>query len=78
VEEQVVVIFAAVNGYLDKVKESALVGWEKAYLTYIHEQHPEILSSIVKEQKIVDDNITALKAAIVAFNDIHDDWMMEG
>jgi F-type H+-transporting ATPase subunit alpha len=78
VEEQVVVIFAAVNGYLDKVKESALIGWEKAYLEYIHEQHPEILTSIVKEQKIVDDNITALKAAIVSFNDIHDDWMMEG
>jgi len=77
VEEQVVIIYAAVNGYLDAVQEKFLGAWEKEYLEYIHDQTPEILRSIQTEQKIIDDTITKLKSAIDGFNRRHSEWMLE-
>jgi F-type H+-transporting ATPase subunit alpha len=77
VEEQVVVIFSAVNGYLDKVKENMISNWEKEYLVYIHAQHEALLESMHKEQKMTDDVIAKLKQAIEAFNRLHEEWMME-
>ncbi len=76
-EEQVVVIFAAVNGLLDKVKLDNITLWEKAYLEFLHTQHNSLFDSIRKELKMTDDVITQLKAAIVSFNDVHEEWMME-
>ncbi len=76
-EEQVVVIFSAVNGYLDKVKLEHITLWEKAYLEFLHTQHNSLFESIRKELKMTDDVITQLKAAIVSFNDVHEEWMME-
>lgn len=77
VEEQVSVIFAAVNGYLDKVKAEVISDWEQAYLLYIHTQYDPLLESIRKEQKITDETITQLKKAIESFNRLHEEWMME-
>ena len=77
VEEQVVVIYAAVNGMLDQIQERFLLAWEAGYLDFIHTQHPEILQSIQKEQKIVDVTLTDLKAAIQSFNQLHEEWMLE-
>jgi len=77
VEEQVVVIFAAVNGYLDPIQEKFITAWEKEYLVYLHDQLPEILASIQKEQKMTDDTIAALKSAIDSFNRRHAEWMLE-
>jgi F-type H+/Na+-transporting ATPase subunit alpha len=77
VEEQVIVIFAAVNGYLDPVQEKLVGQWEKEYLEYIHDQFPEILTSIRAEQKITDDTIAKLKDAIDSFNRRHSEWMLE-
>jgi F-type H+-transporting ATPase subunit alpha len=77
VEEQTVVMFAAVNGYLDQVKEDLVPTWEKEFLTYIHAQFDPILASIRKEQKITDETITQLKKAIEGFNRLHEEWMME-
>jgi len=76
-EEQVVVIYSAVNGYLDKVKLESITAWEKAYLEFLHTQYSTILDSIRKESKMLDDVITQLKGAIVTFNDLHEEWMME-
>ncbi len=77
VEEQVSVIFAAVNGYLDKVKADVIPDWEKEFLLYLHSQFENILTSIRQEQKITDDAIAQLKSAIETFNRLHDEWMME-
>ncbi len=77
VEEQVVVIFAAVNGYLDPIQEKMLGSWEKTYLEFIYSQYPEIFTSIKAEQKMTDDTIAKLRAAIENFNQLHEDWMLE-
>lgn len=70
-EEQVVVIYAAVKGYLDAVAIDDMQKWEAEYLEYMHTSYPQILETIAKELKIDDALEADLKAAIVAFNDTH-------
>lgn len=75
VEEQVVTIFAAVRGYLDKVKVEHLQDWERQYREYMHSSHHSIFESLVKEQKIIESTEERLKEAIVNFNNLHPEFM---
>jgi len=66
-EEEVVVIYAGVKGYLDKVETKQVVKYEQEFRRFLHAKHPEILESIRKEQKITDETEKGLKAAIEKF-----------
>jgi F-type H+-transporting ATPase subunit alpha len=46
IEDQVVVIFAGVRGFLDKVPAKRIVEFEKAYLPYFKANHTDILTEI--------------------------------
>jgi F-type H+/Na+-transporting ATPase subunit alpha len=76
-EEQVVVIFAAVKGLLDKVELANITTWEERFLSYIHSSHKEILESIVKEQKLIEETEEKLKSAITNFNNINKDLLLD-
>lgn len=71
VEEQVVVIYAAVQGLLDTIAVDKIQEWEHEYLDFMHTSHKEILNSIDKEQKIIEETEKALVEAIKEFNSIH-------
>jgi len=66
-EEEVVVIYAGVKGYLDKVETKQVVKYEQEFRRFLHAKHPEILESIRKEQKITDETEKGLKAALEKF-----------
>lgn len=55
VEEQIVVIFAGVKGYLDKIKVNDVMRFEQELLSHLHSKHKEILDTIRKEEKISDE-----------------------
>jgi F-type H+/Na+-transporting ATPase subunit alpha len=76
VEEQAVVIFAAVKGYLDPVKVSNIGKWEQLYLDYVHTAHQGLLDNIVKEKKILEDVEQKLHEAVQTFNELHPELMM--
>jgi F-type H+-transporting ATPase subunit alpha len=76
VEEQVVVIYAAVKGYLDTIKEDEIQAWEKTFLAYMHASQSSILGSINKEQKIIEPTEAELKTAIENFNTLHPEFHM--
>jgi F-type H+-transporting ATPase subunit alpha len=78
VEEQVAVIYAAVNGLLDTLKVESLPAWEKAYLEYLHTSKSEVLESIAKEKKITDETMPLLRDAITSFNSLHAEFHLEG
>ena len=61
-EEQVVVLFAGVNGYLDKLPVNQVGAFEKGLLASMNSSHKDVLESIRKEQAISD----AIKAKLVA------------
>jgi F-type H+-transporting ATPase subunit alpha len=73
-EEQVVVIFAAVKGYLDGIDLSQAQAWEAAYLEYIHQSESKILESIATEKKITDETEKALHEAVKTFNSMHSEF----
>jgi F-type H+-transporting ATPase subunit alpha len=54
VEEQIVVIYAGVHGFLDSLPVDSIREFEREYLRYLHSQYPEILTEI-KEQKSISD-----------------------
>eukprot|EP00730_Choanoeca_flexa_P020393 TRINITY_DN9963_c0_g1_i1.p1 TRINITY_DN9963_c0_g1~~TRINITY_DN9963_c0_g1_i1.p1 ORF type:complete len:538 (+),score=172.82 TRINITY_DN9963_c0_g1_i1:25-1638(+) len=54
IEDQVVVIFAGVRGFLDAVDPAKVVEFEKAFLPFIQTNHKDILESIAKEGAVTD------------------------
>jgi F-type H+-transporting ATPase subunit alpha len=63
-EEQVVVIYAGVNGYLDPLPVERVRAFEQGLLRLMRNDHPNILGAI-RDSKDLDDATTArLKAAV--------------
>jgi len=67
VEEQVVVIYAGVNGYLDKLAVSDVGRFEEELLRAIRGKHADILESIRNEKQLSSDTEAKLKAAVEGF-----------
>ena len=66
-EEQVAVLYAGVNGYLDKLEVSQVGAFEEGLLASLRTDHADLLSDIAKK-KALDDELTGrLKDAIDAF-----------
>ena len=62
VEEQVVVIFAGTNGYLDDLPVSDVKRFENDLLDYFRGRHPEILEEIRSSGALPASVETAVKA----------------
>jgi F-type H+-transporting ATPase subunit alpha len=69
VEEQVAVIFAASNGYLDDVEPDTIMDWEDQFRDYMRDSHGEILDSIREEKQLTDEAERSLRDAIEHFNE---------
>jgi F-type H+-transporting ATPase subunit alpha len=67
--QEVAVIFAAVNGFLDKIPVEKIQEWETGFYRFIDASHPEIAQSIETEKKLTDELNDALRKAIEEFND---------
>nr|WP_321524227.1 F0F1 ATP synthase subunit alpha [uncultured Cohaesibacter sp.] len=67
VEEQVAVIYAGVNGYLDTIAVNQVHAFEQGLLSVMRNEHKDVLDAI-REKKALDDEITTkLKAAVDGF-----------
>lgn len=67
VEEQIVVIFAVINGLLDQVSVEKIKEWEEGFLNFLRDQRGEILKDL-RERGAFDDELTErLKAAITSY-----------
>jgi F-type H+-transporting ATPase subunit alpha len=67
IEEQVCVIFAGVNGYLDKIAVSDIGKFEQGLLSYLRSEGKAILDAIRDQKAISDDTKGKLQAAIDSF-----------
>ena len=67
VEEQVVVLFAGVNGYLDKIALTDIGRFESGLLDALRGSGKEMLDNIRAENKISDDTESKLKEAVEIF-----------
>ncbi len=67
VEEQVVVLFAGTQGYLDPLPVDKVGEFEQGLLTYMREKHPEILETIRIEKELTDETTAKLREAVETF-----------
>ncbi|MER9216422.1 F0F1 ATP synthase subunit alpha [Mesorhizobium sp. M0663] len=67
VEEQVAVIFAGVNGYLDKLAINQVGKFEHGLLSHMRSAGKDVLDGIRQEKALSDDLRARLKAEIDAF-----------
>jgi F-type H+-transporting ATPase subunit alpha len=67
VEEQVVSIFAGVNGYLDRLPVTAVTRFESGMLADIKANHTDILAEIRTSQALSDETRDKLKSALDAY-----------
>ena len=69
VEEQVVVLFAAVNGFLDDIPLEAVRDFERRLLAYMREEKGEILGKLREERKLSPELREQLERAVREFHD---------
>ncbi len=67
VEEQVVVLYAGVNGYLDKLPVASIGAYEQGLLRNMHGSHASLMSDIREKKALSDDMMAALKKAVEDF-----------
>jgi F-type H+-transporting ATPase subunit alpha len=67
VEQQVMIIYAVTNGYLDDVAVPAIREWERGFHTYMAEQYPQVGQRIRDEKVLSKDTEADLKRGIEAY-----------
>lgn len=77
VSEQVVVIFAAVNGLLDTIQVESITTWEKLFLEYMRTTHRKLLTEINSGEKMSEKLEEQLTSAIISFNDLHPEFAIQ-
>jgi F-type H+-transporting ATPase subunit alpha len=65
--DEVVLLFAGTQGYLDTVPRPKVLAWEEQFLHFLHEQHSGLMKDLAKEKKLTDDSKARLVAALKAF-----------
>ncbi len=71
VADQVLMIYAAVNGYLDEVEVTDLAEWEIDYLSFANSNNPKLVEYLLTGAKIEGDKEEALKKLIEDFKKAH-------
>jgi len=55
VEQQVLLIFAGTNGFLDEYSEEAIAKYESELYQFVESRHPGVFAEIKEKQKISDE-----------------------
>ena len=66
-EEQVCVMYAGTNGYLDKIAVSSIGRYEAELLRHLHAEKASLLSGLRDGKKLTDELETELKSTLQAF-----------
>jgi F-type H+-transporting ATPase subunit alpha len=66
-EKQVMILYAAINGYIDNVPVDKVIAFEADFHRFMEANHPKVGESITKEKELTAKTEDALKAAIEEF-----------
>jgi F-type H+/Na+-transporting ATPase subunit alpha len=67
VEEQVVVIYAGTNGYLDQLPVSKVRKFEAELLEHLNSSEKDLLETIRKDKALKDETIAKIKSVLDTF-----------
>jgi len=71
VENQVAILFAVTNGFLDDVAVENVQSWEKDFHKYLGSSHKDVLKLIADKKELSDDVVKKLEKAIKEFKEIY-------
>ncbi|MFA5872005.1 MAG: F0F1 ATP synthase subunit alpha [Parcubacteria group bacterium] len=71
VENQVAIIYALTNGYLDDVEVEKIQDWEADFHKYMKEMKKDILTEIKEKKELTEEIEEKLKKAIEEFRDVY-------
>jgi F-type H+-transporting ATPase subunit alpha len=71
VEQQIMIIYAATNGYLDDVEASEVRRFEYGMHEYVRAQHPDVGRAIRSSGKLDDAAVASLKQALEAYRELY-------
>lgn len=66
-QKQIVIIFAATNGFLDKVPVSVLKRFEKEFINHLELKYPQVLTEIAEKNEISKELENTLKDILSKF-----------
>jgi F-type H+-transporting ATPase subunit alpha len=66
--DEVMVIYAGTNGYIDEIGVDRIPEWEQSFYKFMASNYPEIGSAIERDKKLLPETEEGLKLAINAFN----------
>lgn len=69
-EEQVVILWTATKGFLDRVELKKIASFENKFLDYIKNQHPGILKKVADTKELDEKTEAELETAIQAFLEV--------
>jgi F-type H+-transporting ATPase subunit alpha len=67
VEQQVMIIFAVTNGYLDDVDVAKIRDWERGFHEFMRAQFPQVADGIRSKREMTKDVESALRQGIEAY-----------
>lgn len=67
VEDQVAIIFAGTNGYLDEIPEEHVKRYEKEFLDIMRLKHKDLLDEIANKKDLTDEISSRLKSILEEF-----------
>ncbi|TRZ52128.1 MAG: F0F1 ATP synthase subunit alpha [Dehalococcoidia bacterium] len=67
VEKQVVILYAAINGYIDDIPVDKVRAFETDFHRFMEANHPEIGETIAREKELTPETEEKLKTAIAEF-----------
>ncbi len=70
VEEQIVIIYAVTNGWLDDVEVADIREWETDYVDFLKARHPEVLSRIRTHRNLDDELKSELDRSLEQFKSL--------
>jgi F-type H+-transporting ATPase subunit alpha len=70
VEKQIVIIYAATNGYLDALPVAAIQRYERELYAFLDARHPEVLAELRERKELTDAVRAKLDAALGAFREV--------
>ena len=67
-ENQVMPLFAGVNGFIDHVPVDRVKAWEQGFLRFMETTYPEVGRSIAERKMVIPETESKLRESIQAFN----------
>ena len=67
VDNQIIILYAALNGYLDDVAVDKVSSFETGLHRFMEANHPEVGSAVAREKALSPETEESLKAAIQEF-----------